>query len=103
MDHQIAHDLDPSTARTVAHKALESYAQRFAQYTPEIAWTGEDDASVAFTVAGKRLEGGLRVEPTIFRLSLNVPLLMRPFSGRAFKVIDDEVAHWVARAKAGQL
>lgn len=103
MEHVIAHDLEPSLARTVARKALDSYAQRFAEYSPQVTWKGDDDADVTFKVAGKRLDGTLRVEADKFKVSLNVPLLMRPFSGRAFKVIDDEVANWVAKAKAGQI
>jgi hypothetical protein len=103
MDHQIAHDLEPKLAITVAHRALESYAQRFAQYSPEINWISEERAQIAFKVAGKRLEGALNVEPKLYRLSLDVPLLMRPFSGRAFKLIDTEVAAWMERVKLGEL
>jgi Putative polyhydroxyalkanoic acid system protein (PHA_gran_rgn) len=103
MDHQVAHDLEPKLARTVAHRALESYAERFSKYAPEINWTNDDQASIAFTVAGKRIEGALNVEPKSYRMSLDVPLLMRPFSGRAFKLIDTEVAAWLERVKLGEL
>jgi hypothetical protein len=103
MDHDIAHDLERSHARSTARHVLESYAARFAQYRPEVQWTDDDNATVAFTVMGKRLSGGLQVEANRYRLSLNVPLLMRPFSGRAFKVIDEEVFAWLAKARAGEI
>jgi hypothetical protein len=100
MDHEIPHDLQPEQARKVARQALQHYAERFAKYSPQVTWADEQRAAVAFTVKGVRLEGGITVEPGRFRIRLEVPFLLRPFRGRALKVIDTEVQGWVAKAKS---
>ena len=101
MEHEISHDLDTAQAQRVAHRALDSYSQRFAAYKPEVQWSSESQASVAFTVKGMRLAGGLKVEPNRFLLNLEVPFILRPFKSRAFGVIEREVQNWVAKAKSG--
>lgn len=102
MEHEITHDLEPAKAQSVAHRALDSYAERFAQYKPQVNWRNESEAEVAFTVKGMKLEGGLKVEPNRFLLNLDVPFVLRPFRSRAFSVIEREVQSWVQKAKAGQ-
>jgi hypothetical protein len=103
MEHEIPHDLSPEKAQKVARQALQSYAERFAKYSPEVRWDDEQRAVVAFTVKGIRLEGGITLAQGRFRMRLDVPFLLRPFSGRAFKVIDAEVQHWIAKAKAAEV
>jgi len=102
VEHDIQHDLEPAQAQRVAKQALQSYSDRFAKYYPEIACRSDTQADVAFTVKGMRLAGGLKIEPDRFRLSLDVPFVLRPFKGRAFGVIEREVQAWVAKAKSGQ-
>ncbi len=102
VEHDIQHDLEPAQAQRVAKQALQSYSDRFAKYNPEIAWRSDTQADVAFTVKGMRLAGGLKIEPDRFRLSLDVPFVLRPFKGRAFGVIEREVQAWVSKAKSGQ-
>ena len=102
MEHDIRHDLDAAQAQRVAKQALQSYAERFAKYQPEVQWRSDSQAEVAFIVKGMRLAGGLKIEPDRFRLSLDVPFVLRPFKGRAFAVIAREVQGWLAKAKAGQ-
>jgi hypothetical protein len=102
VEHEIRHDLETAQAQRVARRALDSYSQRFAAYSPEVQWANDSEASVAFTVKGMRLAGGLKVEPDRFRLNLEVPFLLRPFKGRAFGVIEREVQNWVAKAKTGE-
>ena len=38
MKHVIRHNLDIDEARTVARKALESYADRLSEYSPRVGW-----------------------------------------------------------------
>jgi hypothetical protein len=102
VEHDIRHDLEPARAQQVAKQALQSYSERFSKYSPEIQWRSDTQADVAFTVKGMRLAGGLKIEPDRFRLSLDVPFMLRPFKGRAFAVIEREVQGWLAKAKSGQ-
>jgi hypothetical protein len=101
--HEIVHGLTQAHARDVIRSALTSYAERYAQYNPETIWKDPDHAQLAFKVAGKRLEGELTIEPEKYLLSLDVPLLMRPFRNRALGLIDAEVEKWLAKARAGEL
>jgi hypothetical protein len=103
LEHEIRHDLPPEQAQRVAKQAIQSYAERFAKYTPEVQWRGDNQADFAFTVKGMRLTGGIVIEPSRFRLSLDVPFVLRPFKGRAFAVIEREVQDWLAKAKSGQV
>jgi hypothetical protein len=100
VEHDIRHDLEPAQAQKIAKQALQSYSERFAKYGPEVQWRSDTQADLAFTVKGMRLAGGLKIEPDRFRLSLDVPFVLRPFKGRAFGVIEREVQGWIAKAKA---
>ena len=103
MDHSIRHGMDQGLARRVAHKALESYQARFAEYKPTGEWLTEDRSDISFTVAGKTLHGSVEVKPTTIDLSLDVPLLFRPFRSIAIKVIEDEIEGWLKIAREGKL
>jgi hypothetical protein len=103
MEHSISHDLPLPEAKRVARHAVDAYASRFEKYGPEVTWTGDDQASIAFKAKGVRLKGGFRVEPDRIRMQLEVPLLLRPFTSRALRAIDTEAQQWIAKAKAGEL
>jgi hypothetical protein len=102
MEHEIRHDLTPEQAQRATRKALQSYAERFAKYQPQVNWRTDSEAAVAFTVKGLRLQGGVRLLPASIRLDLDVPFLFRPFSKRAFSVIEREVQGWIAKVKSGE-
>lgn len=103
MEHEIRHDLEIAQAQLAARSALDSYAQRFAAYSPEVTWKNESEASAAFTIKGLRLTGDLKVESDRFRLNLDVPFVLRPFKGKAFAVIEREVGRWMTKAKSGEI
>ena len=103
MDHSIRHGIDQALARRVAHKALDSYKARFADYKPAGEWLTEDRAEIHFAVAGKTLHGTVDVKPTTIDLTLDVPLLFRPFRSIAIKVIEDEIEGWLKIAREGKL
>jgi hypothetical protein len=103
MQHEIPHGLTLAKARSVVRSALESYTARLAKYRPDVTWSGDDRVAVAFTVKGMHLNGALDIEPDKFRMHLAVPLLLRPFTAQATKLIDQEAASWLAKARTGEV
>lgn len=103
MEHRIDHDLDLELARKAIHKAIESYTQRFAKYQPQAEWVSDDRVKIGFTAKGIKLAGDLRIEPRAVVVDFHVPLLLRPFKGKAIDVIEQEVNAWMQRAREGQV
>ena len=103
MQHDIRHGLPKEAALTVAQKALESYAARFADYSFAHQWTNESRLELSFAVMGKRLQGSLTVLPDVFRFEIEVPFAFKIFSGQAVKIIEKETVQWLEKAKSGEL
>ena len=103
MKHQIAHDLDESTAKLVADRAFESYQKRFVDYQPKMKWVGDKDASIEFSVKGLKLGGSIGIRPRAIELDLEVPFVFRLFKSKAIEVIEREVRNWIEKAKRGEL
>jgi hypothetical protein len=103
MEHRIDLDLEPELARKTVRKAVEAYTQRFAKYSPEANWVSDDQVKVGFTAKGIKLAGDLRLEPHAVVVDFHVPLLLRPFKGKAIDVIEQEIKAWAQRAREGQL
>lgn len=103
MKHQIPHDLDPVLAKAVTSKALEAYIARFAEYTPQFTWVSDRDARFEFHVKGMKLQGIVNLLPRAIEFELEVPFVLRLFKGRAVDIVEREVRHWIAKAKAGEL
>lgn len=103
MKHEIPHDLDLTMARVVASRALDSYRARFADYQPRVEWVGDRDAKIEFQVKGFKLQGAVNLLPGAIQFDLDVPFVLKLFKGRAVDVIEREVRHWIAKAKAGEL
>jgi len=101
--HDIPHDLDISLARLAAKKAAEAYGKRFAEYDYEAKWVSENRVELGFTVVGKRLEGAMTIKPDRLELELDVPLMLRPFRGKAIEIIEKEARSWLDKAKRGEL
>jgi hypothetical protein len=101
--HEIPHDLDMDTAKVVARKAVESYAERFSGYGFTHAWVSETRVDLNFNVKGKRLEGSFNVHAAKLVFDLDVPFVFRVFTGQATKIIDRETRAWIDKAKSGQL
>ena len=70
MKHSIAHDLNPKLATLAAEKAVEAYGKRFEDYDFAAEWVNEKRVELGFTVAGKRLEGSMEVQPKEMALQL---------------------------------
>jgi hypothetical protein len=103
MEHRIDHDLQPELARKAIAKAIEAYTERFARYQPDANWVNPDQVRVGFTAKGIKLSGDVRIEPRAIVVDFNVPLLLRPFKGKAIEVIEQEVKTWIQRAREGQV
>jgi len=103
MQHRIAHTLDSQLARQVARKAADSYVERFAKYSPVVRWETEDRAQLSFSAKGVSLAGTLQLQPGAIVIDLQVPFLLKPFSGRAVSVIEEQVRHWIGVAERGAL
>lgn len=101
MKHSVPHDLDVPTAKRVAEHAFESYRAQFARYQPTFRWVDDRTATVGFTARGIVMTGTIEIRPREIDVGLEVPLLFRPFRGRAMVTIDREIRAWVAKAKAG--
>lgn len=99
MKHSVPHSLDTETARKVARQAAQGYAERFAKYSPEVRWETEDRAVIGFSAKGISLKGSLELEPGAIVFDLDVPFLLRPFAGKAVRVIEREVQREVAKAQ----
>ncbi len=104
LKHAIPHDLEHELARQAARAALRSYQAAFSQYQPRGEWVDEDNATVAFTVMGGTIEGGVRVTASTVELELsNVPFMFRPFRSQAIEIIEGELRGWIEKARNGQL
>ncbi|MFO7181027.1 MAG: polyhydroxyalkanoic acid system family protein [Pseudomonadota bacterium] len=103
MKHVVNHDLGQERAKEVADKALTTYVEKFAKYSPRSHWVSPNRADISFSVKGMTLNGSLEVQDRAFELELDVPFLLRPFKGQALNVIETEIRQWISKAKAGQL
>jgi hypothetical protein len=101
--HEIPHDLDFDLAKLAAERAAEAYRERFAEYKYKATWVSKDRVELSFTVMGKTLEGAMTVRPRKLELELDVPLMFRPFRGKALEIIEREAKVWLAKAKNGEL
>lgn len=101
--HVIRHDLGIELARKATRKALESYKAALPDYDPRGRWVTDDRAEVQFTVLGRTLSGTVDVRQHEVALHLEVPFLFRAFQGIALKVVEDEIAMWLEKARTGRL
>ena len=103
MKHSVKHDLSPDMAKKVLAKALESYNERFAEYSPRTTWTSETHVDVKFKAKGINIEGGIDLEPSQISFDLEVPFLLRPFKSQALDLIESQIRKWTDKAKRGEL
>lgn len=103
MKHSVPHDLTHALAREATRHALESYRARFPEFKPQGQWTSEDRVELSFSVMGSTLKGVVDVLPKQIDLELDVPMMFRPFRGKALEVIEEEIRAWIRKARAGEL
>jgi hypothetical protein len=103
MRHEVTHGLGLELAKKVVRAATESYAVRFAKYSPKTSWVSETKANVSFSVPGGDLSGSLEVKSDVVIFELDIPFLLRPFKGRAIDIVEGEIKIWIEKAKKGEL
>ena len=99
MKHSVHHDLGQERAKKVAESALSTYAQKYANYNPQVIWKGPNKADISFKVKGMSLSGSLEVLDKTIDLDMDVPFLLRPFKNQALGVIEGEIKDWIKKAK----
>ncbi len=103
MKHVVRHELDGETARRVAVHAADAYRVRYARYSPRIEWATPTQCRIHFRVRGVAVRGELVLVPGAIEMSLDVPLVLRPFRGKAIAVIEEEILRWLAKARNGEI
>lgn len=103
MEHKVAHDLGLDKAKEVTRHALDSYAEKFAQYSPSATWASDTKANISFKVKGVSLKGAVMVHDRSIGMELDVPFWARPFKGKAISLIETEIKVWIQKAKAGEI
>ena len=103
MKHTVPHDLDAELAQRAVRQALDSYAARFAEYSPQVTWATDNRASIRFSVKGMTLSGAVGLKPRTIELDLDVPFVLRVFKKKAVNVIEREIRMWLGKAERGEL
>jgi hypothetical protein len=103
MKHAVPHDLGLDQAKKVTEAAWQSYSTKFSSYQPTCDWLSTNRAKIGFTIKGVSLKGGIEVHDKSIDLDLDVPFLLKPFTGKAVGVIEEEIKRWIAKSKAGEL
>lgn len=103
MKQTITHDLDQELARKAANAALKQYQTRFPTAQIHAQWQGPDQAVVEMKLRGFTLKPRISLRPHAIDVEIDIPLLARPFEGKARALIERELAVWLQRAKNGEL
>ena len=77
MKHSFSHDLDHGLAKKAVAIALDSYAEKFAQYDPQVNWRTDEQAQIGFRVKGVNLDGRVDVATRQIHIDLKVPFVLR--------------------------
>lgn len=99
--HSVSHPLNTADAKRAIEAAFGEYSQRFAGFAPQLQWLAPEHAQVSFQALGKRIVAQVRVLDRALEIEMDVPLMARPFQGRATAAIEREVGRWV-RVVQGQ-
>ncbi len=103
MKHSVSHGLEQALANQAVRCALDSYAERFAEFEPNVTWLSDSQARIGFVVRGMSLNGAVEVGAETVGLDLEVPFLLRVFKKKAIEVIEREIRLWVDKASRGEL
>lgn len=103
MKHVMKHDLPLDRARMVAERAFDAYRDKYANYNPALTWLSDTKAKASFGVKGVTLVGVIELQPNAISFDLDVPFVFKVFKKKAMDVMDRELAHWLAKAKQGEI
>lgn len=101
--HTIPHDLPPELLRRTIDAALEHYRERYPQAQVSLRWRDADHATLQLTARGLTLTAALALLPAGIAVTMELPLLLRPFKERALRRVHREVDGWIERARGGAL
>ena len=103
MKHVMAHVLPQDVARRVAEHAFHSYRERYARYQPTLTWVSDRRADASFNAKGIPLHGTIELLPQASSFNLEVPFVLRIFRSKAMEIMERELAHWIEKAKRGEI
>ena len=103
MKHTVPHGLESALAQRAVEHALKSYADRFAEYSPQVSWPSASKADIKFSVKGITLKGNVCLRDKAIDLDLDVPFVLRVFKKKAITVIEREIRLWLDKAERGDL
>src|SRR5688572_27996867 len=103
MKHMVPHDLPFDLAKKAADAALQEYRTKYPDFDPQVTWSDEKTAEVALKAKGMSLKGVFEILPDSVSIDMDVPLLLRPFKAKAMEVIEEQIRHWIGKAKTGAL
>jgi hypothetical protein len=92
--------LSPTDAKRAIETAFGEYSKRYSGFAPQLQWLEPELAQVGFQALGRKIVAQVRVLDRALEIDMDVPLLVRPFVGRATAAIDREVARWVGVVQA---
>ncbi len=101
MKHSVSHPLSVADAKRAIETAFGEYSKRYAGFAPQLQWLEPELAQVGFQALGRKIVAQVRVRDRALEIDMDVPLLARPFAGKATAAIDREVARWVGVVQAG--
>ncbi len=103
MQHTIVHDLGVDLARKTAECALATYAKRYPQANIAVVWALENQAQIQLKVGKFRISPRVDLHQRTLVVTMDVPLLARPFEPKIRARIEIEVARWLDLARRDQL
>jgi len=103
MKHSIKHSLGLTRGCEVVKLAMESYIDRYSEYSPKLDWKGDAKADMSVSIRGMEITGDIEVKEGTVDVDLKVPFMLKPFKGKAIGIIESEIKEWVAKSEAGEL
>ncbi len=94
-------DLD--RVKTVIEKAYDSYKDRLSEFSPNLEWKDDRNATVSFTVMKKSITTQFEITSDEVRIEGSIPFLFKPFESKIEKVVGGEVDKWIEKAKSGEI
>ncbi len=104
MKYVAKHGIDDlERVKTVIEKAYGSYKDRLSEYSPNLSWKDDRNATVSFSVMKKSLSTDFEITDHEIRIEGKIPFIFKPFESKIEKVVGGEVEKWIAKAQAGEI
>lgn len=103
MQKVIPHDLPKDKAKRVIDKAVATYTEDAAQYSPDFKWVNDSTAKLTLTVMRKQITADIKLNDKDVTLDVTVPPAFKIFEKKALSLVDEEVQKWLRKAKKGEI